>query len=140
MKTKHKPYLDFIPLIILLVCTIDLLRTISTSNILLRWEHYIGFVFLLLVSILFWIRHVYGVLFTGLTLLTGFAGLLSFSPFIVTSTFGFGSGDIVFNSFRFQPIFIIWLIIHFIVSGRYYVGILTKKYWNELTQKTAAIN
>jgi hypothetical protein len=47
---------------------------------------------------------------------------------VTTTTWTIGrSEDVQLPIFYGQPIFLLWLIIHFIVSGKHYIGILTKK-------------
>ena len=75
-------------------------------------------------------NHKIGVLVLGLTIILGLIGLLSFSPAITTTSFGIGEQKITL--LRFQPIFVLWATIHFILSGRYYVGIVNKKYWENI--------
>jgi hypothetical protein len=136
MSAKTKKLLDYIPFLILVVSTIILLIRVSNSEILLVWQHYTGIIFLLVNAIVFYIRHLFGVLFLGFMLLIGLIGLLSYSPAITTTSFGFGSGeDGSITLLRFQPIFLLWLTIYFIVSGRYFVGIASSKYWQEVRNK-----
>ena len=136
MSAKTKKLLDYIPFLILVVSTIILSIRVSNSEILLVWQHYTGIIFLLVNAIVFYIRHLFGVLFLGFTLLIGLIGLLSYSPAITTTSFGFGSGeDGSITLLRFQPIFLLWLTIYFIVSGGYFVGIASSKYWQEVRNK-----
>lgn len=129
-KNKIKVYLDYIPFIILCISACVLIWTISTTDILLVWKHYLGLILLPIIAFLLYKKHHWGVLSLGLILVAGLLGLVSFSPSIRTDTFSFGSShDWSANIIRFQPIFLLWIIIHFILSGRYYVGILSKKYW-----------
>jgi hypothetical protein len=132
MKNNLKKYLDYIPLIILLISAVILIWTVATSDILLVWKHYIGLTFLVITPVLFYLRHLYGVLFLGLTLFVGLLGLLSFSPAITTTSFGLGNSEEGITLLRFQPIFLLWIVIYFVISGRYFVGIASKKYWEEV--------
>jgi hypothetical protein len=136
MKDKIKIYLDYLPFSILLVSAIILIRTVLTTNILLVTKHYIGFVFLIITAIFFFARHLYGVFFLGFTLFVGLCGILSFSPAITSTTFGLGGSENGVTLMRFQPIFLLWLVIYFVVSGRYFVGIASRKYWVEVKKKS----
>jgi hypothetical protein len=110
--------------------------TVSTTNIVLQNEHYIGLIFLVITAVLFIIRHKLGVLSLGLTLWLGLINVLSYSAVI---TFYFFGGSINGHSspdIKIQAIFLVWLVIHFIVSGRHYVGIATKQYWKNLFNKS----
>jgi hypothetical protein len=137
MRPKTKIYLDYIPLLILFCSSAYLLWTIATTNIGLVGRHYIGLAFLLVTVLLFFIRHLFGVLFLGFTNILGFFGFLSYSPAIFTTTFGktLGEGEHL-TLLSFQPIFLIWITIYFVLSGRYYVGIISKKYWSEVKNGT----
>lgn len=131
-KARLRLFLDFIPLVVLIVYAIILLVTISTANIVLQGEHYTGFAFLIFTTGLFFKKHKYGVLCLGLTITLGIFKLLSFSAAIEYHSFGgsingYSSGDI-----KIQLVFILWLILHLLLSGRHYIGILTKKYWQDL--------
>jgi len=131
MKRNVPTYLDYIPLIILIVSAARLIFTVTNSEILLVWKHYLGLGFLTLAIVLFFLRHLYGVLFLGVLLLFGLIGIISFSPAIRTTSFGFGDSTLP----SFQPIFLLWLAIYFIVSWRQIVGIGTRQYWKEVKNK-----
>ncbi len=132
MPEKFRKYFDYIPLLILLISAVMLLWTVFTGEIVLIWKHYLGLILLLVTIFLFFVKHKLGVLCLGLVLLMGLIGLLSYSPAIAdfsVSHTGFGTS---ITLVRFQPIFLLWLLIHFILSYRSYVGVLTKKYWQNL--------
>ena len=131
-KDKIRNLLDFIPLIILTIYAIIMLWTVSTTNIVLQSEHYVGLTLLVITVGLFIIRHKLGVLSLGLTLLLGLFKVLSYSAVISFHSFGGSINGHSSPEIRIQAIFLLWLLIHFIVSGRHYVGVVTKKYWQEL--------
>lgn len=136
MKNKIKTHLDYIQLLFLLASAGHLLWSAANSVVLLSWKHYVGLGLLIAIGISFYIKHLYGVLCLGLTLLLGLIGLLSYSPAITTTTFGWGNGDPdAVTLLRFQPIFLLWTIIYFVLSGRHFVGIASKKYWAEVRSK-----
>jgi hypothetical protein len=106
--------------------------TVFTTNIVLQSEHYIGLTLLVITAGLFIKRHKLAILLLGFTLLLGLFKVVSYSAVI---TFYSSGGSINGHSspdIKIQAIFILWLLIHFIVSGRHYVGIATKKYWQDL--------
>lgn len=128
-KNKLKSLLDYIPLLIITISALLLLWKYAAGGTGLFWKHYTGLFFLTLNYMLFMYRHKIGVLALGLTLFLGLISLLSFSPEVNTTTIYKESGDGKIPVFYGQPVFILWIIIHFILSARHYVGILTKKYW-----------
>jgi hypothetical protein len=135
-KDKIKNFLDFVPLIILTVSAIILVWTVITTDTGFLWKHIVGLCFLSIIFIAFRWRHKVGVLLLGLTLLLGLLSLLSYSSAVTTSTWTIGkSTNSQIPVFYGQPIFLLWLLIHFIVSGRHYVAIATKKYWQDLFSK-----
>ena len=142
-KDKIKDRLDFVPFIILVISAIVLVSTVISTDIVFMWKHIVGLCFLPIIFFTFRRRHKIGVLVLGLTLLIGLLSLLSFSPAVTTSTWTIGkNADSQIPIFYGQPIFLLWLLIHFIVSGRHYFGIATKKYWqnllNEPSEETAS--
>ena len=132
IKAKFKFLLDFVPLIIITIYAMLLIWKRLNGEILFQWKHLVGLLFLAINYFMFFWRHKIGVLSLGLTLLLGLLSLLSFSPAITTTTLYKGSGETGIPIFYGQLIFLLWLLIHFIVSGRHYVGIATKKYWMAL--------
>ena len=132
---RFRIFLEYIPLIIILVYTFFLFKATADDGILLVWKNYIGFIFLAATITLFFVRHLFGVLALGLTLVLGFLGILSYSPGIWTMSIRLGDGAIEINSLPFQPIFLLWIAIYFIVSWPHVVGIGTKKYWDEVKSK-----
>jgi hypothetical protein len=132
-KDKVKKIFDYIPLAILLGSAMLLIWTAFSSDIELQWKHITGLFFLPIIAFAFWYRHKVGVLTLGFSLLIGLISLLSYSPAITTSTWFIGKteeGQI--PVFYGQPIFLLWLLLHFILSHRHYDGIVTKKYWKDL--------
>ena len=130
-KFKPKYLLDLIPLIILTAYAIYLVWEVASNNLFFFWRHIFGLILLPVNYFLFWWRHKVGVIALGLTLFMGLFGLLSYNLAISMYTFYVGQ-ETKFPIFYGQTIFLLWLLIHFIISGRYYFGILTKKYWKEL--------
>ena len=135
-KEKIKNILDYIPLFILTVFGIILTWTVNTSHIDLLWKHIAGLIFLPINYVLFFWRHKIGILCLGITLLLGLFSLLSYSPAISTVTLYKGSGDGGIPFFYGQPVFLLWLLLHYVLSGRHYVGILTTKYWQALSKNS----
>jgi hypothetical protein len=135
-ENKIKYLLDFVPLIILTISAVVLIWTVITNHTGFLWKHVVGLVVLPLNYFAFWWRHKVGVLALGLTLIVGLLSLLSYSHSVTTSSLTIGkTSDSQMTFFYGQPIFLLWLLIHFIVSGRHYVAIATSKYWKDLFKK-----
>jgi hypothetical protein len=128
-KRKIKILLDFIPLLILTASSVWLVASTFTDGTVLLWKHYLALALLPVNFALFAWRHKAGVLGLGLTLLIGLVGLISYTPFIAFSKASIGFDDVHVPVFAGNPIFLLWLIIHFVFSARHYVGIASKKYW-----------
>lgn len=139
-KEKIKDISDYLPLIILVVCSISLLYVVSTTNIGFSYEHYIGLAMLVITSGVFIKRHKLGVLMLGVTLMLGMLRLLSYSAAITSVSFAGSVNDLSSPNIKIQPIFLLWLLIHFLVSGRHYKGIGTKKYWKNLLASNSRSN
>jgi len=137
MKNKKINYfLDFVPLIILTICAIVLILAVITNHTDFLWKHIVGLVVLPLNYFAFWWRHKVGILILGLTLIAGLLSLLSYSHSVKTYSLTIGkSPDSQIPFFYGQPVFLLWILIHFIVSGRHYVAIATSKYWMDLVKK-----
>jgi hypothetical protein len=139
-KGKIKYLLDFIPFLILIIYTIILIWTVATTNIVFSYEHYIGLTLLVLTAIFLITRHKLGVLLLGLTLILGLFKVLSYSAIIISSSYGASINGYSSPEIKIQAFFPLWVLIHFIVSGRHYIGIATKKYWQDLISKSIKEN
>jgi hypothetical protein len=140
-KNQISYYLDFIPLLILVFYAIRLAWTFLTTNIQMEWMNITGFVLLAINIGLFIWRHQFGVLALGVLLFLGLFGAVSFTPGTTSFGLAFGKGEAK-TSFDIygNPVYILYLLIHFILSGRYYFGILTKKYWDQLLSSRSEQN
>jgi hypothetical protein len=134
-KNKIKYFLDILPLLLLTISAIILVWTVVSNDTGFLWKHIVGLCFLPIILLSFWWRHKVGVLVLGLTLILGLLSLLSYSYSVTTIKPWIGIAGAQIPIFYGQPIFLLWLLIHFIVSGRHYVGISTKKYWRDLLNK-----
>ena len=132
MRQSIRKYLDIIPLLILIISACYLVYANLYDHILFLPRHIIGFIAVGITMALFTWKHKIAVLALGLTILLGLFGVLSLSPAISTFSFGKSFGENNVTLLRFQPIFLLWAVIHFILSGRYYAGILSKEYWKEI--------
>ncbi len=132
MKSSLKKKLDLIPLFILIISAAYLIWAYLDGQILFLWKHLVGLILLAITSILFFKLHKLAVISLGLLIILGLFGILFFSPEVTTLTIGKPLDDLEFPFLRFQPIFLAWATIHFVLSGRYYIGIVTKKYWNDI--------
>jgi hypothetical protein len=132
-QNKAKYNLDFLPLLILIISAVILITTVIKENTFFLPKHIIALVILVLDGCFFIWRHRIGVLSLGLTLVLGLFGVLSFNYSIAIHTFYVGKNeDSQIPIFYGQPIFILWLILHFVISSRYYEGVFSKKCWMDL--------
>jgi hypothetical protein len=140
MSQSTRKYLDIIPLLILIISAGYLVYAYQSGKTLFFIRHIIGFIAVGITIALFTWKHKIAVLVLGLTILLGLFGVLSLSPAINTFSFGksFGENNVTF--LRFQPIFLLWAVIHIIFSGRYYGGILSKGYWKEIYSNEPFMN
>ena len=137
-RSKIINLLDYLPLVILTGYAIILIWTVASTNIVLQSEHYAGLTFLVLTAGLFLVRHKLGVLSLGLTLLLGLCTILSYSAGISIHSIGGSINEHALGNIRIQVIFIFWLALHLILSHRHYTGILTKKYWRDLFDRSGS--
>jgi hypothetical protein len=134
-RIKFKLVLDYIPLFILSTCALRLLWLDISGEIgFLLWKHILGLVLLPIVYYLFYRNHKLGVLGLGTIIIIGLFGFISYSPAISISTLYWSPSDIDIPFFYGQPIFVLWLTIHLILSFRYYIGIATRKYWQNFNE------
>ena len=131
----RKKTLDYVAFILISLSAVYLVFIVLTSSITFSWEHYVGLVFLVVTGVGFKLNHNIGVLLLGLMILLGLIGFLSFSPAISSYFLEVGPGDSKFTILKFQPIFLIWLIMHLVFSNRYYFGIATREYWKHIGEK-----
>ena len=119
------------PLIILSIYAVILIWKVIEGEIWLMWKHYLGLMLLPVNYYLFWKNQKIGIIGLGATLLLGLFGLISYSPSIAIAKYWINAGDLKIYLFYGQPIFLLWLLIHFLISRQQYYGIGTKKYWEE---------
>jgi len=127
MKNRLKQTMDYLPFILLVIYTISEWLANYVTNIQIPFRTYFGILLLLLNALVFIRHHKLAVLLTGLICLSGTFGIIMLSPAMVRYSIGNGT-SLVFGDLYFIAIF----IIHFIISFRYYTGILSKKYWQGL--------
>ena len=132
MTKALKKRLDYIPLLILAICAFYTLWVYFDEHVQIKWQHILGFCMIVISGIIFFINHKLGVLLLGLTIIIGLVGLISLNPGITTATIGKSIDGESITFLRFQPIFILWATIHFLISGRFYTGIANAKYWSNI--------
>lgn len=128
-RVYNRKYPGYIPLIFFFIAQVYLLYVLAGGEVALQWPHFTGFIFTILCCILFIFSHRGGVLFTGFICILGVLGLVSFSPAISVFYFDITFAKHPLRIIRFQPVFVIWLSLHLVISGRHYNGILSKAYW-----------
>lgn len=140
-KQQIKYLLDFIPAIILLLYSIELVVDLLSRPVRIEPANISGLAVLPVIFFLLIKRHQAGVLLLGLVLVLSVFGLFSFSTGYSSWKFGIKNDSSGF-SFRSpgSPVFILYFILHAILSGRYYTGILTRNYWKELRESNSFKN
>ena len=130
-RDKIKNLLDYIPLIALTVSSFILIETVTATHTSFLWKHIVGLIILPIIYFMFWWRHKTGVVILGLTILLGLLAVISYSYNVITIGYfiAFGTAELNVSC---QPIFLLWIILHFIFSFRYYRGVFTKQYWHDL--------
>lgn len=133
MTLKTRKQLDYIPFAAILASALYLVYERVNGEIAFQLRHIAGLVLLPIPLILLFYRHKLGVISLGILILLGLFGAISYSPAISTTTFGKTiDEDTSVTLLYFQPIFLLWAVLHFAISGRYYTGILSKKYWEQI--------
>lgn len=130
MKNPVKYYLDFIPLLTVVLYTAFSIGTMINNENNLEWQHCFGIALLIIDIIILFKYHQLGIIIFGFILLLGLLTLVSFDVGIVTNTLHLTAAEI--PVFWGNAMCLLWLIIHLIFSFRYYVGIATKEYWKKL--------
>lgn len=102
------------------------------AGLILKWQHYLGLVFLGYNAFLFYKNHKQGVLFLGFTLILGIIGWLAFQPAILTGSMHLDIGEFRIPIFAGNPLLLLVFILHFIISHQYYDGKLAKEYWQHI--------
>lgn len=123
--------LDVVPVLILTGFLIHTIWVRFDQGILLSWHHWLALALTAGCQICFRKNNQLGVLTTGICLLAGLTGLAQFSPGVSFSSFHWTPGSADIPLFYGQPVFLIWLGLHLLLSGRYYNGVLQRKYWTK---------
>jgi hypothetical protein len=128
MTSQQKKILDYIPLAILIICEMVLLWKIDVLNIRLDQKHNLGMAFLGITTLLFFVRHNFGVFALGVILLLGLIGVYSFDPSVKTTTYYAGEYGQGYTTvvFILNPIFILWIVLHVILSWKSYLEFFSK--------------
>jgi hypothetical protein len=136
MKDKIKYCFDFVPIVLLIFYTGYSIGTMLNNDYALQWQHYLGIAFLIVDLIVLIKHHQLGAVLFGLILLLGLINIVSFDVGLKTTTFHITSAKIPI--FLGNAMCLLWFIIHLTISFRYYVGIVTKKYWTDMLNKVSA--
>jgi len=130
-KDKIKNLLDYIPLIGLTVSSFILIGSVAATHTSFLWRHIVGLIILPIVYFTFWWKHKTGVTVLGLSIFLGFSGVISYSYSVVSIGYfiAFGTAELKVSC---QPIFLLWIILHFVFSNRHYSGFFSNQYWHDL--------
>jgi hypothetical protein len=126
MKNKQI-ILDLLPLLVLCFEALFMLRGIIFGNAVLNIGNVIALMLLVLTLFLLAQKLKLGVLSLGLSIAFGWLTIAVYDAGVIGSSiqFAFMNTSIQLGN----PFCFVLLIVHFIISRRYYFGILTKKYW-----------
>ena len=125
---KHltrKQIIDLIPLVILIITAAFSWIHMFTHHIVIKWQHYLGLVFLVLIILVLTKNHQAGVLLTGATTLIAAFGIISFDIGISKTYLSFGNSESSLLFYFGNPVMFLWFILHTILSFRIYIGILS---------------
>jgi hypothetical protein len=125
LKTKK----DFIPLILVVIAGLYYSFTALSSVSGFSLKQLVGLFLLTLAVVFFAIKLRIGVLVLGLFFILGWFGVVSISNDNFTVSSGINAFETYIPFFNGHPVILIGTILHFIMSGKHYFGIGTKKYW-----------
>lgn len=131
MLKKIKLYYTTIMIILFTQC-IYTIYIINTTELTYLIKHYLGFTAILLITYVFLLNFNLGRVFFGFVILIGLFGGIALTPELHTTFLRFNFGQITVPIFYGQPIFLIWLILHLLLSYKIYYGMLSKNYWKNL--------
>jgi hypothetical protein len=130
MKPRLKYWLNFIPVVLVVLYLGYSVITMWSNNIVLQAQHYLAIAFMILDVIISIKHHQAGLVLFGFILLLGMFNIRSFDVGVVRH-----SADVTaarLPIFRGNASCLLLFVIHLVFSFRYYVGILTKPYWKNL--------
>jgi hypothetical protein len=130
-KLYYSPIVGLIPLAVMTGFAVDTVWKIMSTNPGFQVQHYGGLILVVLNIIAFFVHYKSGILVTGLTTICGLIGLISLTPYIRSFSIMIGGLTVI----RFEPLFLLFAVLHFILSGRYYVGIARELYWKNFCKK-----
>lgn len=134
---KLKYYLDFVPLIVLFVYACLMIVSLSEQHLQPHWKNIIGLIVLPINMQLLLKKHKLGVVVLGCTIMLGVVGVMSFDAAISIHTISVGKTENLFIPiFYGQPVFLMLLLLHFLISGKNYLGVLTKSFWIDILKNT----
>ena len=128
-------YLDYVPFLFLCVLEIVAACRYLSADISPVGTYYTEMAALACTAYCFYRKHALGVLATGLTLMAGIWGLVSYSVTHTVLSFTFGwkvAGNATIGTPGIHPYFLLYLLVHLFISGKYYVGVLSREYWQKL--------
>ncbi len=125
-------------LLIIIAQTIFTVYIVSTTQESFILRHYLGFLSLILIVVLFFINFNLGRVLLGVILLIGLFGGIVLTPSVQTVFLSFNIGKLPIPIFYGQPIFLLWFVLHLIASYKIYYGAGTKSYWIDLFNKKDA--
>jgi hypothetical protein len=115
-----------IPLIILLVTSVNSIYVVATTDIVFGNKQYLGFITLAITSALVFLNQKVAVYITGILLLAGTFNLVAFTPAISTYSIGFSLNDIS-AGIKIQPFSFVVLILYSTINYQLLLSLATPK-------------
>ncbi len=121
---------DFIPLALTTASAFYFLFETITESYTFTAGQITGFLMLSLCAVLHTGKLKAGILSIGMFFILCWTGLIGLSA--GKFSFSFNTGNIDLIVYKAHPLLFCLMVFHLIISAKHYVGIATKKYWQQL--------
>ena len=135
---KHRHTINVLLILFLNLLTCGLFIDLwwFTTDTVMQVQHYVCIILTLGTLITLFINQNLFNLMVGVTLVTGNFGGLSCFHEITTSFVGFHIGPLPIPLYYGQPLYSVLLLIYLIFNKEFYIGVVTKEYWNGFLHRT----
>ncbi|MES2513784.1 MAG: hypothetical protein V4580_06540 [Bacteroidota bacterium] len=107
-----------------------------STNAVMQVQHYLCVLLPLATLVMLFINHNLFNLMLGITLVIGNFGGLSCFHEISTSYVGFHIGPLPIPLYYGQPLYSVLLLIYMLFNKEFYIGLVTKEYWQGFLHRT----